>query len=55
MSSIISANTENDGRGTPQTRSAGLVRARRDIQAARNRNSAPAGDGGGTGRSDGND
>ncbi|MFC9686455.1 hypothetical protein [Streptomyces sp. NPDC056948] len=38
----------------PPTTSSGLVRSRRQIVAARGRNAVPS-DGGGTGRSDGND
>ncbi|MFF3555390.1 hypothetical protein ACWD4V_16365 [Streptomyces tsukubensis] len=45
---------ETGERGTPQSRSEGLVRARRSIHAARDRDMMES-DGGGTGRSDGND
>ncbi|MFD7069847.1 hypothetical protein ACFV97_21750 [Streptomyces sp. NPDC059913] len=38
----------------PTTQGTGLVRARRSISAARERGATPS-DGGGTGRSDGND
>ncbi|MEV5355783.1 hypothetical protein [Streptomyces sp. NPDC052693] len=39
---------------TPGPQSSGLLRSRQRIIAARNRNAIPS-DGGGTGRSDGND
>ncbi|MEU9603649.1 hypothetical protein [Streptomyces sp. NPDC048057] len=54
MPSTIDPATETEDRDSEASRCGGLVRARRDIHVARDRNSL-LGDGGGTGRSDGND